>query len=83
MKANEVEVKKPKLEVKDEPGAADVDAKLEKLMVTQNKDFFKNRDGAEKSLSTKEMASLLRYNHQDVPEGKYLVCSDVLMATYF
>lgn len=73
VKAEEVvEAKKPKLEVKsevkDEVDAAG-DAKLEKLIIDQNKEFFKHRDNLNANLSKKEMTLILEKNNQDVPEG--------------
>lgn len=48
--------------------AAD-DAKLEKLIIDQNKEFFKYRDNLKANLSKKEMTSILERNNQKVPEG--------------
>lgn len=73
VKADDViEAKKPKLEVKsevkDEVDAAS-DARLEKLIIDQNKEFFKHRDNLNAKLSKKQMVSILERNNQVVSDS--------------
>lgn len=70
------QIKKAKVEIKDEVDAAH-DTQLEKTLAVQNKEFFKNRDACEKSLTKTELSSLLQKNKQDVPAGSYLILEAV------
>lgn len=66
------QIKKPKLEVKDEVDAGH-DAQLDATLAAQNKEFFRFRDQCEKHLSKKELIAILVKNKQTVPEGTYAI----------
>lgn len=72
VKANEIEIKKPKLEIKDEVDSS-ADSTLDKSIIAQNKEYFANRDNAKEHLSKQERKAILLNNKQDIPEGEYLV----------
>lgn len=58
--------------MKDEVDAAG-DVELDKLIVAQNKEFFKHRDNLNAHLKKKEMVSILEKNNQDIPEGTHSI----------
>lgn len=62
------EIKKQKVEVKDEVDAA-ADAALEKLLTDQNKEFFKIHDKLKDRLKKPELIEILEKNKQQVPSG--------------
>lgn len=70
MKLDEVmpEIKKQKVEVKDEVDTA-ADAALEKLMADQNKEYYKIHDKLKASLKKPELIEILEKNKQEVPSG--------------
>lgn len=70
MKMDEVmpEIKKQKIEVKDEVDAA-ADATLEKLMADQSIELFKIHDKLKASLKKQELIEILEKNKQEVPVG--------------
>lgn len=63
------EIKKQKLEIKDEVDTA-ADLALEKLLVTQNKEFFDIHDKLKASLKKQDLISILEKNKQEVPAGQ-------------
>lgn len=70
MKLDEVmpEIKKQKVEIKDEVDAS-ADAALEKLMAAQSVEFFKIHDKLKASLKKQELIEILEKNKQKVPVG--------------
>ncbi|KAJ6635587.1 Poly [ADP-ribose] polymerase [Pseudolycoriella hygida] len=78
MKMDEVmpAIKKPKVEVKEEKDAAAADAKLEKLISEQNKEFYKIHDKLKDKLKKTELIQILEKNKQEVPSGT----SEILLA---
>lgn len=62
------EIKKQKLEIKDEVDTA-ADAALDKLMASQSKEFFKIHDKLKDNLKKAELIEILEKNKQQVPVG--------------
>lgn len=62
------EIKKQKIEIKDEVDTA-ADAALEKLINEQNKEFFKIHDKLKASLKKPDLIEILEKNKQQIPVG--------------
>lgn len=80
MKVGEVmpEIKKQKIEVKDEVDAS-VNVALDKLLDEQNKEFFKIHDRLKSNLKKSELIEILEKNRQEIPVGT----SEVNSLKYF
>lgn len=67
--ADEVaQIKKPKLDIKDEVDAA-ADQQLEDLLKKQNVEYFRIRDYLKNNLKKPEHIDILEANAQNIPEG--------------
>lgn len=62
------EIKKQKIEIKDEVDTA-ADAANEKLMDEQNKEFYKIHDKLKDRLTKAELIEILEKNKQEIPTG--------------